>query len=207
MKVLALDIAKTATGWAVGDGRDWEWGLFKCPIAPPEGLDRNDIDADYAGAVADWFRMELLRVIVQYRPERAAIEKPLPGNITTKRMIRSPVSEFWGERVVKAEIGATAYSTVHFLHGLAMEACSLFHRRGVPCQYVAAQTWRKVVGIGRPPKSERDNRRWYKFEAVRQCQLRGIPVEQPDAAEAVLIGIWALASAGYDEKVRIGQLV
>ena len=206
MKVIALDIAKTATGWACGDGRDWEWGIWRCPIAPPEGLDRNDINANYSGEVADWFRTELLRVIVQYRPERAAIEKPLPGNITTKRMIRSPVSEFWGERVVKAEIGATAYSTVHFLHGLAMEAASLFHRRSIPCQYVASQTWRKTVGIGRPPKSVANGRSWYKRQAIEQCLMRGIEVSQPDAAEAVLIGVWLLATAGYHQKME-GQLV
>ena len=189
MKVIALDIAKTATGWAVGDGHSWEWGIFKCPILPPEDLERNDIDAGYTGAVADWFRTELLRVLVQYRPQRAAIEKPLPGNVSSKRLSRHSMGEFWSEKIVATDTGATSYATVHFLHGLVFEAASLLYRRSVPAVYVPVQTWRKTAGVGRVPKGERNPRRWYKQEAIRQCQLRGIPVEQPDAAEAVLIAI------------------
>ena len=206
MKVLALDIAKTATGWAVGDGIVWTFGTLKCPIHPPEGLDRNDIDAGYSGAVADWFRTNLLQIVAAHRPEQAAIEKPLPGNLTKRRVSRLP-SEFWSERVVAVDTGSTAYSTTHFLHGLTIEGTSLLFRRGIPTVYVPVQKWRKTLGIHRPPKSEANPRRWYKQEAIRQCNLRGIAVDQADAAEAICLGIHHLGTLGWDQKIRVGQLV
>lgn len=205
MLVLALDIAKTVTGWAIGDGEVWEHGILKCPIRPPPGLDANDIDAGYSGAVADWFRTELLRTIARHRIERAAIEKPLPGNITKRTL--QPRDELWGQSWAKQEVGGTAYATTHFLHGLTIEGTSLLHRRGIPVEFVPVQTWRKTLGILRPPKSEANNRRWYKQEAIHQCRLRGIDVDQPDAAEAVCLGIHYVATMGWSEKVKAGQLL
>jgi hypothetical protein len=203
--VLALDLSKSSSGFAVGDGKRWTAGCLKCPYQPPDDMRSNDIDAGYSGLIANWFRHSLHAIIEEHRPQRAAIEKPLPGNLATKRKYFQKNSDAFGESLVSVESGGTSYATLHYLHGLAFEACGLLHRKNIPTIFVAAQTWRRSLGIGQPPKTVKDRRKWLKQECVEQLRLRGFDVSQPDAAEAVGIGIHLLGALNLE--ARVGALL
>jgi len=202
--VLALDLSKTSTGWAVGDGKEWRFGTLKCPIHAPESLRPTDIDADYAGAVSNWFRASLFAIIETHRPTAAAIEKPLPGNLTERKKYFRKETDAFGESLVSVPAGGTSFATLFFLYGLAFEATGLLARKAIPTTFVAAQTWRKAVGIGQKPKSSKDGK-FYKNEAIRQCRLRGFDVSSSDAAEALLIAVYLCGKLNLD--ARVGALL
>lgn len=203
--VLALDLSKRATGWACGDGTRWHHGTLKCPYEPPAELSQNDISADYSGSVADWHRRLIFQLIENHKPEYAAIEKPLPSNLVEKkRFIKNDAGAF-GQSLISVPMPATSFGSLFALYGLAFQTAGLLHRKSIPCHFVAAQTWRKAIGVGQPPKTEKDRSRWYKRECIRVLSLRGIDVSSPDAAEAVGIGICLLGQ--LNQSVRIGALL
>ena len=204
MIVIALDCSKTSTGFAVTDGRAWQTGALRCPIQPPKDMRRGDIDAGYSGAVCDWFRIQLHALLEEHRPQHAAIEKPMPGNIEKKEFYIEE-SDMVGKSLKSRKVGNTQVSTLHFLHGVVFEASGLLFRRRIPAIFVPVVTWRSSVGIGRPPKTVKDKRGWYKAQAMEQCRLRGILVKNNDAAEAACMAVHLLGILNL--QARIGQLL
>ena len=205
MIVLALDLSKTSRGWAVGDGRTWLSGALKCPHKPPEDMKPTDIDAAYTGAIADWLRRSLHALIEEHHPQYAAVEKPLPGNLTERKKFFRKDADMAGQSLVAVSAGGTSFATTHHLHGLCYEACGLLYRKAIPTVFVSAQTWRRSLGIGQPPKGIKDRRKWLKAEATAQLKLRGFNISQPDAAEACCLGIHLLGALNI--QARVGQLL
>ncbi len=199
-----LDISKSATGWAVIDGSTCHSGVWRCPIVKPEGLGVGKIDAVYTGMVADWLHGQIFALTKRFTLTHAAIEQPMPGN--SKK--RKPASfkgagsfELSGADIApEVSVGTTAFDVTHFLHGLVVIGARVFARQNIPAVYVASQTWRSTMQVGRPPKqdvvkgklvnlSASQRRDWYKRRALEICRKRGIRVDSPDQAEAVLIAL------------------
>ena len=200
------DISKTATGWAVTDGKAWETGVLRCPIKPPFEMPAGAIDAGYAGAVADWLRLQIYALVGVHRPIDAVIEQPMPGNSGRTRLEVNMSADFAGQAMRRVPVGGTSFGVTHFTHGLAVQAASIFVRLGIPVVYAASQSWRSTVGIGRPPRNTKDHTKWYKEQAIAQCGLRGIPVKGADAADAACLLIHRLAAIAPELLYRPGQL-
>lgn len=68
-------------------------------------------------------------------------------------------------------------------------------RMGVPFRIVNIDDWRGRAGI-KPPKGLKGNTRrsWLKGEAIRRCRARGWYTENDNAAEAMLIMEYGIAS-------------
>lgn len=198
MIVAGLDISKSATGWAVTDGTVWQSGIWKCPIQKPEGLEIGRIDAVYTGAVADWLANQITAFLAANRPDYVGIEQPMPGNSSRMKPGKPKGFEMGDEIPVMASFGTTSFDVTHFLHGLCVVACRCCVRMNCEPLYIASQTWRSTVKIGRAPKqdviknkvatlSASQKRTWYKNAAKAVCARRGISVTGPDQAEAVCI--------------------
>ncbi len=199
MIVAALDISKSATGWAVTDGSAWQSGAWKCPIKKPAGLEAGHLDAAYTGAVADWLSTQITAFLSANEPERVGIEQPMPGNSSRMKPIANPRGFEMGDApLAQASFGTTSFDVTHFLHGLCVIACRCCVRMNCEPLYVASQTWRSTVKIGRAPKqdvignkvvtlSSSQKRTWYKNAAKAVCAKRGVTVTGPDQAEAVCL--------------------
>ena len=204
MTIITLDCSKTSTGFAITDGRAWQTGALRCPIHPPNHMRTGDIDAGYSGAVCDWFRGQLHALLEEHRPDHAGVEKPMPGNMSKKEYFIEQ-SDMIGKSVQSRSVGNTQVSTLHFLHGIAFEATGLLFRKRIPAIFIQVGTWRKSVGIGRPPKGHKNARAWYKQQALEQCRLRGISVKNNDAAEAACMAVHLLGILNLEQ--RVGQLL
>jgi hypothetical protein len=198
MIVAGLDISKSATGWAVTDGTAWESGVWKCPIAKPADLAVGRIDAAYTGAVADWLSIQITSFLAANRPDHVGIEQPMPGNSSRMKMGKPKGFEMGDDIPIMAAAGNTSFDVTHFLHGLCVIACRCCVRLNCQPLYVASQTWRSTVKIGRAPKQDviknkiatlsySQRRTWYKNAAKAVCARRGIPIIGPDQAEAVCL--------------------
>lgn len=203
MIVAAFDISKSATGYAVTDGKWWESGTWVCPVKRPFGLKTGSIDAGYAGNVGVWLWREMYAFLGHHRPNYAAIEAPMPGNTTKQRTVVDTSSSWAGQAFKKETVGGTTFDTTHSLHGLAFlgsTACAIL---GVPCVYIPVNSWRASVGVGKPPSHDKithepidtyaKRRAWLKQEAKRNCGHREIPVTGTDQAEACLIAVHLMA--------------
>jgi len=191
--VAAFDISKSATGYAVTDGKNWESGVWICPIKKPFELAAGKIEAGYAGRVGYWLEKHIIALLGEHRVSHAAIEQPMPGNSSREQRVLNPNADFAGQAFTTRTVGGTQFDVTHFLHGLAFGAAAILAKKNIPCRYVASQTWRPAVGIGRPPAkgmSYSQRRTWLKNEAKRICGLRGIPVTGADQAEACLIAVY-----------------
>lgn len=196
--VSGLDISKSATGWAVTDGTAWESGVWKCPVKKPEGLEAGRIDAGYTGAVADWLSNQITAFLAANRPDHVGIEQPIPGNASRIKPQAAPGFDVGEAIAAPMSSGNTAFDVTHFLHGLCVVACRCCVRMNCTPHYVASQTWRSTMRIGRAPKqdlvgrkivtlSASQRRNWYKTAAKGVCAKRGIVVTGPDQAEAVCL--------------------
>lgn len=200
MMVGALDISKTATGWAFSDGKAWHSGVLKCPIKKP--FDAGALHADYTGRVANWFDEAVWNLIGQHKPDVIAIEQPMPGSIEREKTVVDQQAQFAGQALRRIKVGNTNVDTTHFLHGLCVVATRICARRNIESAYIASQTWRPKLGIGHAPKhlSYSQKKSWYKARAREVCQLRSITISNSDQAEAVCIAIAYRAKLGLDDR-------
>ncbi|HLL28536.1 MAG TPA: hypothetical protein VKT73_12910 [Xanthobacteraceae bacterium] len=173
MILLGLDISKRATGWELIDLSNPKFtvlthgGLLLCPYKPPaEGAVETALDGDYSSRVFDWFDREIFQLVQEFKPTRVAIEQPMPTQ------------------------GNTNFLTTHLVHGCIGVACRIFGRKSIRPKFVASQTWRAHLGIGRPPKGVKNKSDWYKARAHEWCRANKIEVESDDQAEAACIVSW-----------------
>lgn len=209
MIVSGLDISKSATGWAVTDGKAWESGVWKCPVKKPEGLEVGRIDAGYTGAVADWLANTITAFLAANAPDHVGIEQPIPGNASRIKPQGAPRFDIGEAVAAPVAFGNTSFDVTHFLHGLCVVACRCCVRMNCRPHYVASQTWRSTVKIGHAPKqdlvgrkivtlSASQKRTWYKTQAKEVCARRGILVTGPDQAEAVCLTLHMLQFLGQN---------
>lgn len=187
MRCMGLDVSKTATGWGMVTPEGSYGGSLRCPIKKPG--DAASIDGAYSGEVAVWFSRSVHALLIKEKPDKVAIEQPLVGNTTFKKTIVDTSTEWAGKAIRKVDAGKTNLATVHVLHGLAFEACRLCVLLGIDCSFVASQTWRSTVGIGRAPKGVKNTSSWYKDAAKTLCKHLSIDVRSGDAAEGVCIAL------------------
>lgn len=72
-------------------------------------------------------------------------------------------------------------------------------RRGIEAEFVAAETWREELLLPREKRSGAQAKRFARDKAaavVREAGARAPRTLDHDAAEAVLIGVWALSRPG-----------
>lgn len=207
MLCMGLDVSKAATGWAVTDGERWESGVLKCPVKRPFSLDKNEICPVYTGEVMQWYAVALTALLGAQEPDVIAIEKPMPGNSSRKKMVPNKNPGFAGPTMIAVDVGGTSIETTHFLHSLAAEAARVAFRANIRTRYIASQSWRSAVGVQWPkrkPKGstedEKKNTRHYKDEARRICALNKIAVTNDDQAEAACIALWL-----YNEECPVNR--
>lgn len=180
MRVLALDISASQTGWAIYDPPrhvDMICGKFKCPGQSHE---------ERARAMA----RELGSIFNLYKPKFLIHEMPL----RSVQQYRKRPKGMLGDEPASLTINANTALVLNQLTGAAVGAAALADIPSIP---IAVNSWRASVYRGMVTPKGGDSAAWKRL-AREHCRALGIlGASTHDEAEAALIALCAPGMAEY----------
>lgn len=171
MKILALDISKSKTGYCIYDSRSHYSSMIIGSFSSK--------GEDFLEAVSSYLP-QLVALVKLHQPDYAVFEEGL-SYIPTYTSRKTDIA---GETEVT---GGNAKSSL-ILQRLLGSTQAVLHGMKIPYESVDSQTWRKAfLGYG---KKKGMDRKAYKKAARAMCETMGITVKNDDQAEAAGIAFW-----------------
>ncbi len=166
MRLLAFDPSQTRTGWALfGEGGPVDYGHFDYPSW-----------GDREPVFIDRFHRDVTELVQKAKATVMVYE----GTFIPRGKSRRPIDTFAGR------FAQLSLVTIIML---------VAEQNGLPVSQVGISDWRKrFIGTSRSPTELTGSKstKWFKDKAIETCNKRGWSTVEPDEAEALGIGDYAM---------------
>jgi hypothetical protein len=160
MRLLALDLSTSCSGWALFiDGTLDSWGAIQEPKYTGKSKDRYP---QRSAKVGSMMALELNDLVLHKAPDRIVIEEVCPGGIAGVKSIKSLIQ-------------------IHgiFLHLLIQSAYVNFNM----IQMIQPSSWRKVVGLKKGNDWKESS-----IKLTNKIFMLELKSSEDDASDAILLG-------------------